>query len=216
MNIAVSDPHSGQPLLAAGAPLSSAKRAVILVHGRGAGAADILGLAGRFDFPEVAYLAPQAANSVWYPHRFMEPTERNEPWLSSALAVLQRLVGELVEAGIEPERVLLLGFSQGACLASEYAARNPRRYMGIAALSGGLIGDRVDVDRTSGSLDGTPALFGCSDVDPHIPLARVKASAEVYRGLGAVVSERIYPGMGHTVNEDEIAWVRKLIGGPVA
>jgi len=214
MSEAVSDPHSGQPVLVAGSPLASAKRAVVLVHGRGAGAADILGLAGRFVFPEVAYLAPQAANSVWYPHRFMEPTERNQPWLSSALAVLQRLIGELVEGGIEPDRVLLLGFSQGACLASEYAARNPRRYLGIAALSGGLIGDRLDVDGRHGSLDGTPALFGCSDVDPHIPLARVQASAEVYRRLGAVVSERVYPGMGHTVNEDEIAWVRELLSAP--
>jgi len=210
------DPHRDQPVLRAGATLEGAKAAMILLHGRGAGAEDILGLAGHLDREEIAYLAPEAAGWTWYPHPFMAPVATNEPWLSSALQLVDRLVGEVVAAGIPLARLVLLGFSQGACLASEYAARKGGRFGGIAVLSGGVIGPTVEEQRYSHQLAGTPVLFGCSDVDPHIPVDRVNASAELFRARGAEVTERIYRGMGHSVNEDELVWVRgavdKLLG----
>jgi predicted esterase len=198
-------------VLAAGEPLDSAKAAMIMVHGRGASAANILGLAQDLDRPGFAYLAPQAAGSTWYPYPFMEPIAQNEPWLSSALAVLDDLLANLAAAGIPPERTILLGFSQGACLSSEYAARHAMRYGGIAGLSGGLIGPDSTPRAYPGSLDGTPVFLGCSDVDPHIPKTRVDLSAQVFRRLGGVVEERIYPRMGHTVNEDEIKFVQGMM-----
>lgn len=205
------DPHRDQPVLATGVSLANAESAMILVHGRGATAQSILELASLFDEPGFAFVAPQAAANTWYPYSFLEPMDKNEPWLSSALAKVGSVVDQVKDAGIPVERIILLGFSQGACLASEFAARNARRYGGVVALSGGLIGPPGTPRDYDGSLDGTPALFGCSDVDPHIPVERVDESAEVYERLGAQVTKRIYPGMGHTVNEDEIEWVRDLV-----
>lgn len=206
-----SDPHRDQAVLAVGKPLEGATAAVILVHGRGATAESILELAALFDDPRFAYLAPQAAGNTWYPYSFLAPMDDNEPWLSSALAKVGSVIDQVKDAGISSERTILLGFSQGACLASEFAARNARRYGGVVALSGGLIGPPDTPRDYDGALDGTPALFGCSDVDQHIPVERVDESAEVYERLGAQVTKRIYPGMGHTVNEDEIEWVRDLV-----
>lgn len=205
------DPHQGQPVLQAGAALNEAKVATILLHGRGAGAEDILGLATYLDRPGVAFLAPEAVGRVWYPHPFMAPVATNEPWLTSALEFIDRLVGEVEQAGVTRDRLVLLGFSQGACLASEYAARQGGRFGAVAVLSGGVIGATVEPALYS-SLAGTPVLFGCSDVDPYIPVGRVRESAALYRDLGAEVSEQIYPGMGHTVNEDELAWVAEVLG----
>lgn len=204
-------PHRGQPVLAAGRPLEEAEAAMIMVHGRGAGAEDILSLAGELGRPELAYLAPQAAGYTWYPYSFMAPIEQNEPGLSSGLEVLGDLVRHLEDHGIPPERTVLLGFSQGACLSLEYAARNARRYGGVVALSGGLIGPPGTPRDYAGSFEGTPVFLGCSDRDPHIPKARVDESAEVFRRRGAEVTERIYPAMGHTVNEDELSFVRDLV-----
>jgi phospholipase/carboxylesterase len=204
-------PHQGQPVFAAGEPLERARAAMLLVHGRGATAHDILTLAAEFDQPGYAYLAPQAANNTWYPYSFLEPVERNEPYLSSALATLGQLLAHIAAAGIPAERIILLGFSQGACLATEFAARNARRYGGLAGLSGGLIGPDGTPRDYPGALDGTPVFLGCSDVDPHIPAARVQHSAEVLRRLGGDVTARLYPTMGHTVNEDEIEAVRQIM-----
>jgi phospholipase/carboxylesterase len=209
------DPHHGQPVLAAGAPLDKAKAAMLMVHGRGATAADILSLGLELRHPDFAYLAPQASGNVWYPYRFMEPIERNEPWLSSALARLETVLAQIVAAGIGPERTIVLGFSQGACLSLEFVARHARRYGGLAGLSGGLIGPDGTPRDYPGSFDGTPVFLGCSDVDPHIPKERVNDSAEVLRRLGGQVTERLYPNMDHTVNRDELNFVRGMMAALV-
>jgi predicted esterase len=206
------DPHRGQPVRRRGPDPATARLTVILVHGRGASASDILSLADEFGVDDVAYLAPEAAGHTWYPSSFLAPTHDNEPFLSSALGVLDRLVHELwQEHRIGPERVGLCGFSQGACLSLEYAARHARRYAAVAGLSGGLIGPPGTPREYTGALDGTPVFLGCSDVDPHIPLGRVHETAEVLRRLGASIDERIYPGMGHLVNRDELAAVTRLL-----
>jgi predicted esterase len=203
--------HQGLQVRAAGAALSSARAACIMLHGRGANAASILELAEVLDVPDVAYLAPEAAGGTWYPNRFMAPLDSNEPWLSSALAVVGDAVARAEQAGISSERIVLLGFSQGACLALEYAARNAGRWGGVVGLSGGLIGPDGAARNDSGSLDGAPVFLGCSDVDPHIPTARVEDAAAVLSRLGGDVTLRLYRGMGHTVNADEVAFVRELL-----
>jgi predicted esterase len=203
--------HQGQPVLRRGQALDDARAAMILLHGRGADAQDIISLAPEFQQPGFAYLAPSAAGNTWYPNRFIAPLESNEPWLSWALAVVDELLAQVAAAGIPAEKTVLLGFSQGACLALEYAARNPRRYGGLAGLSGGLIGPVGMSFDYPGSLDGTPVFLGCSDVDFHIPVERVYESAEALQKLGAVVETRIYPGMGHTINQDEIEAVRGIM-----
>ena len=208
-------PHRGQRVVAAGRPLGQADAAVVLVHGRGATAESILTLADEVGRPELAYLAPQAAGHTWYPYGFMAPMERNEPWLSSALELLESVLAKLEAEGIPAERTVLLGFSQGACLALEFAARHAKRYAGVVAFSGGLIGPPGTPREYAGSFDGTPVFLGCSDIDPHIPEERVHESAEIARQMGAQVTERIYPGMGHTVNEDELSWLADLLGGLV-
>jgi predicted esterase len=184
---------------------------MVMVHGRGSSADDILGLAPELQAPLLAYLAPQAAGHTWYPNRFLAPLAHNEPWLSSALSVLADIEARLVEAGIPSEAVFFLGFSQGACLVLEYAARNARRFGGIFGLSGGLIGPDDAPRDSPGSLAGTPVFMGCSDVDPHIPKERFLESAEVLKRLGASVTARVYPNMGHTINEDEMNAMRSMV-----
>jgi phospholipase/carboxylesterase len=205
------DLHRGQPVAEGGAPLARAKAAMIMLHGRGASAESILELADVLAQPDLACLAPQAAGHSWYPYPFTAPIERNEPWLTSALGVIDSLLEGLGEAGFAAGRVMLLGFSQGACLALEYAARHARRYAGVIGLSGGLIGPDGTPRDYPGSLARTPVFLGCSDVDPHIPLARVRETTEVLRRLGGDVTERIYPGMPHAINDDEIRFVRGLL-----
>lgn len=208
-------PHQEQPVLRAGAALAEARAAAILVHGRGANAESILSLAAVLDRPEIAYLAPQAAGHSWYPYSFLAPVETNEPGLTSALEVISGLLRGLDASGFPPERVVLLGFSQGACLTLEFAARAPRRYGAVIGLSGGLIGPPGGLRAYRGSLASTPVFIGCSDGDPHIPLARVHETAALFRSLGGEVTERIYPGMDHTVNDDEVRHVRRLLAGLV-
>jgi phospholipase/carboxylesterase len=206
-----SDPHAAQPVVTLGPALSDAHAAVIILHGRGADANDILPLAHEIDVAHVAWLAPDAADNAWYPDRFMEPIARNEPWLTSALTFVHRTVAQVVAAGIPADRIVLAGFSQGACLALEYAARHPRRYGGLVGLSGGLIGAENELGPYSGSLEGTPVFLGCSDVDPHIPAERVRFTAGALRDQGAEVTMRFYPGMGHMVNQDELDAVRSML-----
>ena len=196
----------------AGAPLESADAVMIMVHGRGAGPSGILPLVEAINRPRFAYLAPSAAGGTWYPYSFLSPREQNEPGLSSALSVLELLVANLLERNIASHKIVLLGFSQGACLASEFAIRHPRRYGGLLALSGGLIGPPGTTwDDVTGSLNDLPVFLGCSDVDPHIPKERVMESEAVFKRLGARVERKLYPGMGHLVNDDEIANVRSVL-----
>jgi predicted esterase len=195
----------------AGEPVSRARAAMLMVHGRGATAESILSLAYEFDQPGFAYLAPQAADNTWYPNRFLVPLAENEPWLSSALAFVGEVLAEIVNAGIPPERVMLLGFSQGACLTLEFAARNVRRYGGIVGFSGALIGPDDTPRDYAGSLAGTPVFLGCSDIDFHVPKERVDQTAAVLSRLGGAVTERLYPNMDHTINQDEIDFVRDLM-----
>jgi len=203
--------HAGQPVEIRGPALGSSPAALLLVHGRNAAPANILELAGRLERPAFTCLAPAAARGRWYPHSFMAPREENEPGLSSGLSVLASLVEEAGKAGVPRERIVLLGFSQGACLAAEFAYRNPGRYGGVVVYSGGLIGAPGTRWNTTASMEGTPVFLGCSDVDSHVPESRVRESAGVFRGMGAAVTERIYPGMGHRVNEDELSFTRGIL-----
>jgi phospholipase/carboxylesterase len=205
------EPHLGQPVVAAGAPLGRAPAVVILVHGRNAGPEGILSLLPRLARPNLTYLAPTAANRTWYPHSFLAETGSNEPGLSSGLLVIESLVAQVVAAGVSRSRIVILGFSQGACLTSEFAVRHASRLGGIVAFSGGLIGPPGTVWDDRGRFDGMPAFFGCSDVDSHVPQSRVLESAELFTRMGADVTVRIYPGMGHLVNDDEIGFAQGLL-----
>jgi predicted esterase len=208
------DPHRGQPVLVHGPDTTVARLVIVAVHGRGASARDILSLAAELDLDDVAFVAPDAAGHTWYPYSFLAPMADNQPHLGSALALLDRVVGDLAQQ-VPRERIGLLGFSQGACLSLEYAARHARRYGAIVGLSGGLIGPPGTARDYAGSMDATPVFLGCSDVDAHVPLERVHETAEVYRRLGALVDERIYPRMGHVVNRDEIDAARALLSAKI-
>lgn len=201
------DPHAGGELLeeAVGEP----GKAVILLHGRGASAGSILDL-GRSVCGNALLLAPAAENRAWYPEPFMAPREDNQPWLDAALGRVGAVMDTAGERGFGEEDAHLLGFSQGACLAADYAARNPGRYGGVYALSGGLIG--ADLDGLEGDLERTPVFIGCSDEDPYIPLERVEETAQAFERLNADVDKRVYRGMGHTVNAEEKAVLRERLG----
>ncbi|ONG53105.1 hypothetical protein BKE38_13510 [Pseudoroseomonas deserti] len=203
------NPHAGRPLLRAGVPAGEAPRALVLLHGRGGSAADILGLGGHLAVPGFALLAPEAAGGTWYPHRFIEPVSRNEPWLSGALAAVDAAVAA---TGLPDDKVALLGFSQGACLALEYAWRSGRRFGAVIGLSGGLIGDQLAAVTPGARFDGVPVLLGCSRQDGHIPLARVLETEERFKGQGADVTTRLYEGGYHGVTEDEVTQARQMLG----
>lgn len=208
--------HQGQPVRTAGTKLESATAAMVMIHGRGATAESILTLVQAIDTPGFAYLAPQAAGTTWYPNSFLAPIPSNEPGISSGLAAIDDLLNRIGAAEIPPERTMLLGFSQGACLSLEYAARHARGYGGIVGLSGGLIGPDGTPRNYSGSFDGTPVFLGCSDVDSHVPVGRVRETASVFEKMGAVVTMRLYPGMGHIVNDDEVNTVRAMMAAVVS
>ncbi|WP_099826895.1 alpha/beta hydrolase [Oceaniglobus indicus] len=219
-------PHGGQRLISAGAPPAGARLAVVMIHGRGGSPEDMIGLADHLALPDLAVLAPEAGGRSWWPDSFLAPLAANEPGLGSGLSVVEALLDDLQAAGFGPERVALVGFSQGACLAVEAAARLARPFRAITALSGGLVGTgetddaprddlygrrdkRFDYD---GRLDGVPVLLGCHERDPHIPLARVRKSAEVLQDMGARVETQVIPGAGHGIVADEVAWLRRILG----
>lgn len=204
------DPHGDQSVVEAGVDLDDAAAVVVCSHGRGATAQSMLDFADHFGFDDVAYLAPQAAGRTWYPNSFLAPMEQNQPGLRSGLAKLAEVVGRAADA-VGRERVVVLGFSQGACLGSEYVARNAQRYGGVVAFSGGVIGPDGTPRDYDGDLEGTPVFLGCDDDDPHIPVERVHETAEVFEDLGGDVDERIYPGMGHGVIEDELDAARAIV-----
>jgi phospholipase/carboxylesterase len=190
---------------------TNATKALIMLHGRGAGAEDILSLSGYFPVKDFLLAAPQATNNSWYPNSFLAVPHDNEPWLSSALDLISKLLSDMIKQGIKKEYIFFLGFSQGACLTLEFAARNAARYGGIVGFTGGLIGDQIYPENYSGNFEGTPVFLGTSDPDFHVPVQRVHASSDILRKLGADLTEKIYPNMGHTVNQDEIDQVNKLI-----
>jgi predicted esterase len=207
----MTSPHIAQPVRYAGAPLASAKGAIVLLHGRGASAEDILSLGGALQQPELALVAPQAAGHTWYPNSFLAPLEANEPYLSSALAKVAAVVAEIEAAGIRRDRIVIAGFSQGACLTTEFVASNPARYAGLIAFTGGLIGPLGMDLHHEGQLAGTPALLLSGDPDPHVPWQRVEDSARELNRMGAVVEAVRYPGRPHTVSMPEIELARKLL-----
>ena len=207
----VAGPHQGQPVRTAGVPLDQAVAAMVMVHGRGASAESILTLVPALGVSGFAFLAPQAAGNTWYPNSFLAPIPSNEPGITSGINAIADIIAAISDAGIPLSRTMLLGFSQGACLSLEYAARHASRYGGLAGLSGGLIGPDGTLRNYPGSFDGTPAFLGCSDIDGHVPALRVTESASVLRHMGANVTMKLYPGMGHLVNEDEIAAVNAMM-----
>jgi len=202
------DPHANCQILQAGAPLEQATAALILIHGRGATADSILDLANHIGHEGFAYLAPQASGNTWYPYSFLEPIHKNEPFLTSALACIERTIHQ---TKLERNKIAIAGFSQGACLTAEYAVRNPAMYGALLILSGGVIGPPGTKWDISGSLDQTPVFIGCSDVDPHIPLQRVHETTAIFRELNAAAEERIYRRMAHTINEDEINSCKEIL-----
>ena len=206
-------PHHGQPVYTAGHTLARATAAVILLHGRGVSAPSALGLAGDLPGEGVAFLAPQAAGNSWYPHRFIAPLAQNEPFLSSALDAVGQVLAQVEAAGLAAGQVIIGGFSQGACLAAEFVARHPRRYGGVFALSGGLIGPPGTAFTIPAPLDGMPVFIGCGDADPHIPIERIYETTAAFSSVNAAVTQRIYPAMGHSINADELEHIQALVRG---
>jgi len=198
-------------IVAAGKPLAKAQKALVMIHGRGANAADILSLAGYLHVEDYALLAPQADNNSWYPFSFIAKPSVNEPWLSSSLQMIKDLVDEIKSHSIAAENIYLLGFSQGACLTLEFAARNATKYGGIVAFTGGLIGDKIYHENYKGDFNKTPVFIGSSNPDPHVPAERVIETTRLLQKMNADVTQKLYNGMGHTISDDEINLANKLI-----
>lgn len=199
-------------IISSGLKPEDAGKALIMVHGRGGSAEDILSLSQYLDVEDFALLAPQASQHSWYPYSFLAPPAQNEPYLSSALDLLKEVVGDLETKGIAKDQIYFLGFSQGACLTLEFVTRNAARYGGVVAFTGGLIGDRIYPENYKGDFEGTPVFIGTSNPDPHVPVERVYATANILRDKNANVTEKVYPGMGHTINQDEIEQANGLLG----
>lgn len=198
-------------IVTAGKPLNEASKALIMLHGRGANAQDILSMASYLNAKDYALIAPQATNHTWYPYSFMAPPAQNEPWLSSALAVIKEVVDDTVSNGISAENIFFMGFSQGACLTLEFVTRNATKYGGVAAFTGGLIGDKIYNKNYKGDFGNTPVFIGTSNPDPHVPVERVYATANILKDMNADVTEKVYSKMGHTINQDEIDNANRLI-----
>lgn len=200
-----------EKIVTAGKKVEDARKAIIMLHGRGAGAEDILSLGDHLQIKDFAILAPQATNNSWYPQSFLAPPQQNEPWLTSALALIESLINTLNEKNISKENIYFLGFSQGACLTLEFVTRNAAKYGGVVAFTGGLIGDKIYKENYRGNFEQTPVLIGSSNPDFHIPVDRVYATTNILKSMGAVVTEKIYDNMGHTINQDEITQANTII-----
>lgn len=198
-------------VITAGKAIDEATKVLIMIHGRGGSAQDILSLAAHLNTNDYALLAPQATNNTWYPTSFLAEPSINEPWLSSAIDMIDEVVADVVAQGILKENIFFLGFSQGACLTLEYVTRNATKYGGVAAFTGGLIGDKIYAENYSGDFEGTPIFIGTSNPDPHVPVSRVQETTAVLESMHAEVFEKIYPGMGHTISQDEIEKANTLI-----
>lgn len=207
----MSGPHQGEPLVTTGESLDSARVALVLVHGRGRDPNDMFRMVADLPRQGVGYVAPQAAGHSWYPEPFQAPIAENEPGRSSAIEAVEDAIQLANREEIATEQVVIVGFSQGACIASEYVAHRPRRYGGLASLSGGIMGETPDPDEYSGDLDGTPVLLGSTEEDPYMPEERVHESAEIFTALGGDVTTRVYPGNEHTINDDEVEMIRRMI-----
>lgn len=209
-------PHGGMPVGHFGESLEKAGMAMVMLHGRGATVESILELAMMLAVPGVAFLAPQAHEQTWYPRSFLSPLESNEPGITSGLSVLRHILDVLESKSVKAENVFLFGFSQGACLALEFAVRNPRRYAAVIGLSGGLIGPPGTVWAGNASLESTPVFLGCSDNDPHIPQYRFLETSEALKSMGGAVDACLYPGLGHAINGDEIRVIKRMLGQSIA
>lgn len=198
-------------IITAGKNLEEASKVLIMLHGRGASAEDILSLAQYLQVKDFALVAPQATNHTWYPSSFLAPVKQNEPWLSSALAIIKETVDDIIQRGIAAENIYFLGFSQGACLTLEFVTRNAHKWGGVIAFTGGLIGDRIDRSNYTGNFNGTPVFIGSSNPDMHVPVERVYASTNILKEMGANVTEKVYNNMGHTIIEDEINYANKIL-----
>ena len=194
-----------------GVPLNSAKKALIMIHGRGASTHDILSISKHLNVADYALVAPQAENRTWYPYSFLVPINENEPSFSKSLEAIHNVVVAIQQNGIEKENIYFLGFSQGACLALEFTARNAAKYGGIVAFTGGLIGDKVYEDHYKGNFENTPIFIGTSDPDFHVPVERVNETETLLKKMGAAVTKKIYDNMGHTISQDEIDIVNEII-----
>ena len=201
-------------IITAGKEITANSKVLIMIHARGGSAEDILSLSSFLKIDDFVLMAPQATNNAWYPYSFLAPSHQNEPWLTSALEILDGLVNEILGKGIPLNRIYFLGFSQGACLALEYVSRHAKRYGGVVAFTGGLIGDRINNENYKGDFDGTPVLIGTSDPDAHVPVERVYATTNILKNLGAEVTEKVYPNMGHTISSEEIELANRLILAP--
>lgn len=200
-------------IVTGGLEIQKATKVLVLFHGRGGSAQDILSLANYFEAKDFALVAPQAINNSWYPYSFLAPAANNEPWLSSALQVAKEVVADIVNQGIAAENIYFAGFSQGACLMLEFVTRNATRYGGIIAFTGGLIGEKINHENYKGNFAGTPVFIGTSNPDMHVPVERVYATSNILKDMGATVTEKVYAGMGHTINEDEISHAKNLLAG---
>ena len=206
--------HNPNNFLTAGKPLNKATKVMVMVHGRGGSAADMLSLLERIESDDFAFVAPEASGGTWYPYSFLRPLTENEPYLSSALQVLTSLRARLQsDYNVKPSQIYWLGFSQGACLMLEFVARNAMEYGGVFGLSGGLIGPDGTDRNYDGTFGDTPVFLGCSDIDSHIPKERVLESEQVLRRMGAAVTAKLYPNFPHSINEDELNIVNLLIAG---
>lgn len=195
----------------AGKELAPNSKVLIMLHGRGGSAEDILSLSSHLNVKDYTLLAPQATSNTWYPYSFLAPPAQNEPFLSSALDLLKGVVDDLYNKGISSENIYFLGFSQGACLTLEFVTRNAAKYGGVAAFTGGLIGDKIYLENYKGDFGGTPVFIGTSNPDPHVPVERVYATTNILKNMNAAVTEKVYNGMGHTINQDEIEQANKLV-----
>ena len=198
-------------IVAAGKDIKDASKVLIMIHGRGGSAEDILSLAGHLQVEDFALLAPQASNNSWYPYSFMAPASQNEPWLSSALSILKETMDDVIMQGITEENIYFLGFSQGACLTLEFVTRNATKFGGVVAFTGGLIGDRINPENYKGNFNKTPVFIGSSNPDPHVAVERVYATTNILKSMNADVTEKIYENMGHTITQEEIDWANKLV-----